>query len=164
MSVADHIFPRLFSYTDPNSFVNRCRRKRGDFDIVVSNSVIEHVGTDQDQASMASGIARLCDCYVIQTSSFWFPFESHAQLPLFQFLPPAFAALLILLFRIRGFPRGQDFASCVASFKKTRMLTKRRFQALFPDAEIQTEWLMDMPKSYIAVHGFEEMSSTADAT
>ncbi len=229
MSIANRIFPSLFSYANADSFVNRCRRKRakliwacleraaqdatpvrvldvggaiefwqaigmpspdhyhvtllnlggavptagegfsfvqgdacelsfkrGDFDVVFSNSVIEHVGDRQSQERMARGVSDTCARYIVQTPSFMFPFEPHAQLPFFHYLPPFLGGLLIQHFDILGYPRGVDFAACVASFRATRMLTRRSFQALFPDAKVYTERLFGMAKSYTAVRGFDD--------
>ena len=129
--------------------------ERGDFDVVLSNSVIEHVGDRKRQERMAHGIADLCQRYIVQTPSFFFPFEPHAQLPFFHYLPPLLGGMLILKFEILGYPRGEDLAACVASFRATRMLTRRSFRALFPDARIYTERLFGLTKSYTAVRGFD---------
>ena len=229
MTFAERLFPRIFSYVDPDSFVNRCRRRRsaliwerlqqvppsgglvrildvggclgfwyaiglpdpsryhvtllnlsggsddglpgfsavqgdacdlpyrrGEFDVVLSNSVIEHVGGQQNMRRMAGEIVRLCDNYIVQTPSFWFPFEPHAQLPFFHYLPPVLGGILIKHFNIRGFPRGGSLAECSASFRNTKMLTRKSLQSLFPVASIHTERLMGVTKSYVAIHGFQE--------
>lgn len=55
--------------------------------IVFSNSVIEHVGTHEDQQRFANEIRRVSDRYFVQTPNKWFVIEPHYGLPLIQFLP-----------------------------------------------------------------------------
>src|SRR5947208_5184897 len=59
----------------------------GAFDIVFSNSVIEHVGTREDQRLFANEVARVGRNYWIQTPNRRFPFEHHVMLPPIHFLP-----------------------------------------------------------------------------
>lgn len=125
--------------------------KKGDFDLVFSNSVIEHVGSTEKQQLFALEVMRLCDKYIIQTPSLWFPLEPHSLIPFFQFIPHKIRALLIMIFHINYFPKAATYKDAVTVSKSTIMLTKKNFQKLFPEAEIQVERLFGIPKSYTAV-------------
>ena len=57
----------------------------GDFDLVFSNSVIEHVGNYAKQQSFASEVLRLSTDYWIQTPHKWFPVEVHCGIPFWWF-------------------------------------------------------------------------------
>ena len=123
----------------------------GDFDVVFSNSVIEHVGSYQNQALFASEVNRVCSKYIIQTPSLWFPLEPHSLLPLFQFLPHSFRALLIMTFNINYFPKATTYKAAIIVSHSTLMFTHKRFKQLFPEAEIQVERFLGIPKSYTAI-------------
>lgn len=58
-----------------------------EFDVVFSNSVIEHVGDYQAQREMAKEVIRVGQRYFVQTPNFYFPVEAHVMIP--------FLALLI---------------------------------------------------------------------
>ncbi len=58
-----------------------------DFDVVFSNSVIEHLTSYEDQRLMASEIMRVGKRYFVQTPNYYFPIEPHFFFPCFQFMP-----------------------------------------------------------------------------
>lgn len=125
--------------------------KKDDFDLIFSNSVIEHVGSIQNQRKFAEEVTRLSNRYIIQTPSFWFPLEPHSLIPFFQFIPHKIRALLIMTFNINYFPKAKSYKEAVSVSKTTIMFTKKNFQKLFPEAEIQVERLFGIPKSYTAI-------------
>ena len=59
----------------------------GAFDVVFSNSVIEHVETYENQRRMAAEIRRVGRRYFVQTPNRHFPLEPHFLVPGFQLLP-----------------------------------------------------------------------------
>jgi len=122
-----------------------------DIDLVFSNSVIEHVGSYANQQQFANEVRRVADKYIIQTPSLWFPLEPHSLLPLFQFLPHSIRALLIMNFNINYFPKAKTYKEAIQVSHSTLMFTKNRFKNLFPEAEIQVERFLGIPKSYTAI-------------
>lgn len=125
--------------------------QKGDFDLIFSNSVIEHVGSYENQKKFADEVIRICDRYIIQTPSLWFPLEPHSLIPLFQFIPHRLRALLIMTFNINYFPKRSNYKEALTVSRSTLMFTKKRFQQLFPGAEIQVEKLFGIPKSYTVI-------------
>lgn len=57
------------------------------FDLVFSNSVIEHVGDAASQRQFAQEVARVGRAYWVQTPNRWFPVEQHLLTPLVHWLP-----------------------------------------------------------------------------
>lgn len=162
ITLLNHVVPALPENIPGFSVMKGDARELGEkecqeFDIAFSNSVIEHVGEDEDQKKMADSILKNFDKYIVQTPNFWFPFEPHSQIPFFQYIPHFIRGGLIFVFgNITYFPRKETYKECVSVSKSTRMLTKRKLKALFPKAKIITESLFGLPKSFIVIGGFDE--------
>ena len=125
--------------------------KKGEVDLIFSNSVIEHVGSYENQQIFAGEVRRVSDKYIVQTPSIWFPLEPHSLIPLFQFLPHPIRALLIMTFNINYFPKAKTYEAAIKVSHSTLMFTHKRFKQLFPEAEIQVERFLGIPKSYTAI-------------
>ena len=120
------------------------------FDIVHSNSVIEHVGHWPEMAAMAGEVRRLAPKYYLQTPNFWFPVEPHYRAVGFQWLPESMRAWLLTNHRF-GF-RGptRDYDEAMRSIQTVNLVSSRQMRALFPDAELKLERVLGLAKSLIA--------------
>jgi SAM-dependent methyltransferase len=114
------------------------------FDLVFSNSVIEHVGAPEKQAEFAGEVLRLGKSYWIQTPSKWFPIEAHTGIPLYYLYPEWLRAALIRSWRKR-LPAW--WANYIAT---TRVLSRRRMVELFPNGKTRVEYFFGFPKSYVS--------------
>ena len=65
------------------------------FDVVFSNSVIEHLRTPERQRRYAAEIARVGKSYCVQTPNRWFPVETHMLTPCVHYFPKRFQAPLL---------------------------------------------------------------------
>ncbi len=119
------------------------------FDVVFSNSVIEHVGTFEDQQRMAAEIQRIGKHYFVQTPSKWFPLEPHFLFPAFQFLPFSWRVWIAAHYRGGWYCHPGDPAAARKEVASIRLLSRRECRRLFPGAEIRTERLFGLAKSYI---------------
>lgn len=120
------------------------------FDIVHSNSVIEHVGDWSDMLRFASEVRRVARRYFIQTPHYWFPYEPHFLCPFFHWLPKPIRVNLVMRFSLGPAGRIDDCVKAVSYVEGARLLNRRMFTALFPDAEISTERFLLLPKSMVA--------------
>lgn len=124
---------------------------RGDFDIVFSNSVIEHVGNWSAQQQFASEIRRLGAPYWVQTPNYYFPIEPHFLGVGVQFLPRAVAVPYVRWASAWGWFRRRQRDEVTAALDDIRLLTPREMQSLFPTSRIRRERVLGMSKSLIAV-------------
>lgn len=120
------------------------------FDICISNSVIEHVGDFEDQMRMASEIQRVSRGYFVQTPNKYFPFEPHFLTLGWQFAP-VWLRTRLLQWRDWGWmKRAADPAQARATVLSIRLLTPRELRQLFPGARIYRERVGRLTKSLTA--------------
>jgi SAM-dependent methyltransferase len=119
------------------------------FDIVFSNSTIEHVGTLDDQRRMANELSRLGKRFYVQTPNRYFPIEPHFVFPGFQFLPVASRVWLLRHFSLGWYPRIPDREEALREATGIRLMTKAELRQLFPEAAIFEERYCGMTKSFV---------------
>jgi hypothetical protein len=126
------------------------------FDITHSNSVIEHVGTWANMKKFASETRRLAACYYVQTPYFWFPVDPHYyRLPFYHWLPRSARAGLLNALPIAHVGKIDGVDAAFEVIDNNRLLDKRQFRFLFPDARITFERLGGLPKSLISIRSPE---------
>jgi hypothetical protein len=125
-----------------------------EFDVVFSNSVIEHVGDFDDQRSMADEVRRVGRRWFVQTPNRYFPVEPHFLVPGFQFLPIEARARLLTRFDLGWIPRTQDLDAARERVREIRLLTRHELEHLFPGSRIHTERVLGLGKSFVAIGGW----------
>ena len=132
--------------TNLNQFNNKS------FDIVHSNSVIEHLYNFNNQSKMASEIIRVGKKHIVQTPNKYFFIEPHYLLPFFQFIPDKLKYLILTktkLSRLKTWDK--NFAK--QYIKEIRLLSEKEMKELFPNSKIYFEKFLGMNKSF-TMHNF----------
>ena len=124
-----------------------------EFDVVFSNSVIEHVGGYDQQCQMAKEVKRVGKSYFIQTPNRFFPIEPHFLLPFFQFFPVGLKIFLVRHFDIGWYKKTPDKQKAAQLVSSIRLLTEKELRKLFPGANIYKEKLFSLTKSLIVYEG-----------
>lgn len=128
-------------------------REFGDmsYDIVHSNSLIEHVGNWEAMSRLAQNIRRLAPTYFVQTPYFWFPIEPHFRVPLFHWMPESLRYRMILRRDMGFMAKATSVADAVRSVQSAALLDLVQFSTLFPDAQILRERVLGLTKSLMAI-------------
>lgn len=123
-----------------------------EFDIVFSNSVIEHLGVKQSQVKMAQEVCRAGRFHFVQTPNKYFCIESHYLLPFFQFLPKQIQYYILVNTRFSRLVRW-DKERAIRYTNEIKLLSGCELKELFPESAIFKEKFLFMNKSFIA-HNF----------
>jgi hypothetical protein len=122
------------------------------FDVVHSNSVIEHVGQWRDMMAMANEVRRVAPAYFVQTPYYWFPVEPHAQTPLIHWLPESWRLRLVMAAKLGPhWSKGETVDHAMRTIQDATLLDRKMFGALFPDATIVSERFCGLTKSMMAI-------------
>lgn len=124
------------------------------FDLVFSNSVIEHVGSSSQQRAFADEIRRVGRSYWVQTPNHGFPLEPHLLTPFVHWFPAALKAAVVRRFTVWDAvarPSADSRRFYIEHFlNDIRLLNQQQIGALFPDARILAEPFGPFTKSWIA--------------
>jgi hypothetical protein len=121
------------------------------FDLVYSNSLIEHLGGPVARMAFAGNVERLAPRAWVQTPYRYFPVEPHWLFPGFQFLPLAARVAVS-----RRWPLGHvrspkvPSAAAVRDVTSVELLTLTELRSLFPDAHVYRERFCGLVKSIVA--------------
>jgi 2-polyprenyl-3-methyl-5-hydroxy-6-metoxy-1,4-benzoquinol methylase len=119
------------------------------FDLVFSNSVIEHLYSWDNQVNMARECMRIGNFFFIQTPNKHFPIEAHYILPLVQYLPSNWTySILTKTSLSRGFRWKPEDAR--QYLDEIRLLSIKDMKLLFPGSSIYLEKFMGLNKSITA--------------
>jgi ubiquinone/menaquinone biosynthesis C-methylase UbiE len=126
------------------------------FEIVVSNSVIEHVGDEASQQRFAREVARVGRSYWVQTPNRWFPVEQHLLTPFLHWLPKRWQRAAAPHFTVWAAltPVTPDRRRFYIEhyLNDVRLLTVNDLRRLFPGARLIRERFCGFTKSLIAFH------------
>lgn len=124
--------------------------KDNEYDVVYSNSMIEHLDKLEDQKEIAKEIQRIGKNYFIQTPNYYFPMEPHFLFPFFQYLPLNTKANLISKHSLGWFKKQSDIVKAREVASSIRLLKKHELEEMFPGCKIYCEKYFNLNKSFIA--------------
>ncbi|NJK79118.1 MAG: methyltransferase domain-containing protein [Chloroflexaceae bacterium] len=126
--------------------------REGSFDILYSNSVLEHLGNRAQQQAFAAESRRVGRSYYVQTPYRWFPIEPHLLTPLIHWLPRAWQRPLLRYGTLWGWINRPSPERCDELWHEICLLDMRALQRLYPGVAIWRERIGGITKSIIAVH------------
>lgn len=122
------------------------------FDLVHSNSVIEHVGSWPDMYAFARETQRVGQYYFVQTPNYWFPVEPHCLFPFFQYLPRPARLFLVRCFRLGHWSKASSVDEGMRIVESASLLTKTMLGSLFPAATVLVEKFCLLNKSFMVTN------------
>jgi len=121
-----------------------------EFDVVFSNSLIEHVGGHARRSELARQIHRLAPRHSVQTPYRYFPLEPHWLFPGMQFMPAA-ARVRVATNWPLVHTRPENIDQARQDVLWTELIGVTEMRDYFPASSILHERLLGITKSLIAV-------------
>jgi hypothetical protein len=118
------------------------------FDLVFSNSLIEHVGGHAARSQLAGQVHRLAEHHWVQTPYRYFPLEPHWLFPGMQFMP---TAARVQIARYWPLLRAANAENAIHMVLWTELIGVTEMRDYFPNSTILHERVLGMTKSLIAV-------------
>ncbi|MEB2782550.1 methyltransferase domain-containing protein [Algoriphagus sp. C2-6-M1] len=119
------------------------------FDLVFSNSVIEHLYTWDKQQKMANEIMRVGKKHFIQTPNRTFPVEAHYAIPFAQYLPHRLLYFMLTKTKLSRLQKWNP-KDAKQYLDEIRLLDIKEMQLLFPASSMYQEKILGMTKSICA--------------
>ena len=120
-----------------------------EFDLVFSNSLIEHLGGHLPRTRFAAVVRSMAPRYAVQTPYRYFPIEPHWVFPGMQFLPLRARSWLAPRWSL-GHTHGWAAPDALEEVMFTELLSLTDMRTYFPDARIEWERFAGLPKSITA--------------
>lgn len=124
-----------------------------EFDVVFSNSVIEHVGSYEDQKKMASELKRVGKHVFLQTPSYYSPVEPHFFIPFFQMFPIWLRTFLLRHFNLGCYQKTENKKEAEKMVRSVHLMKAKEIGNIFQGFNIKREKLFGLTISFI-VHDF----------
>lgn len=120
------------------------------FDLVFSNSLIEHVGGHSARLALAHAIRSLAPRYFVQTPYRYFPVEPHWVFPAMQFFPVPIRRYIAPRWPL-GHTRGWNPEQAFDQVLSTELIGATEMRTYFPDGRLVWERFLGVPKSMVVI-------------
>lgn len=121
------------------------------FDLVYSNSVLEHVGGHARRSAFADTVRSLAEHHWVQTPYRYFPIEPHFLFPGFQLLPVRAQAEVAARWPIGNYASGKSIEQAITRALGIELLSVTEMSHYFPESSIDRERIAGVTKSLIAI-------------
>ncbi|MFC7399165.1 class I SAM-dependent methyltransferase [Chelatococcus sp. GCM10030263] len=121
------------------------------FDVIHSNSVLEHVGSYANKRRMAEEIQRIAPRHFVQTPNFWFPIEPHFRTPAIHWLPEPLRVAAVMRKKLGFYDQAKTRDQAYEILSDASLLDFKDMQTLFPTSHIERERVFGFTKSLIAI-------------
>ena len=123
--------------------------KDKEYDLVYSNSLIEHLKSFDEQKKLANEIDRIGKRYFIQTPNYYFPVEPHFLFPFFQFLSVEMKTKWISKHDLGWYKKEPDPFKAKELAESVHLLSEKELKKIFRGCEIYKEKYFLLTKSFI---------------
>jgi hypothetical protein len=120
------------------------------YDLVFSNSVLEHVGGHERRVRFAETAHAMAPAHWVQTPYRYFPVEPHWVAPGMQYLPVRMRAAMARRWPL-AHVRSSNLRDALDGVLWTELVDRTQMRYYFPDSAILSERVFGLPKSLIAV-------------
>jgi len=128
-----------------------CAGGFGKYDLVFSNSLMEHLGGHARRQQFANVVQESAPSWWVQTPYRYFPIEPHWIFPGFQFLPFRARVLVCQHWNTLHMPACKDAAEAADLVASTELISATEMRSYFPASEIWFERIAGIPKSMVAI-------------
>jgi hypothetical protein len=128
-----------------------CAGGFGKYDLVFSNSLMEHLGGHAMRQRFAEVVQESAPLWWIQTPYRYFPIEPHWVFPGFQFLPFRIRLMICRHWRTLHSQGQLDMAAAAELVASVELISATEMRNYFPTSEIWFERIAGVPKSLVAV-------------
>ncbi len=126
------------------------RWTHGTFDLVISNSLLEHLGGMARRKQFADVVHAASNRWWIQTPYRYFLIEPHWFFPGFQFLPLATRIFITRRWPL-GYRRAKTWEQAYEVTQEVELVTITEMRTLFPEGDLWKERMAGLVKSLVAV-------------
>lgn len=128
-----------------------CAGGFGKYDLVFSNSLMEHLGGHARRQQFAAVVRESAPSWWIQTPYRYFPIEPHWIFPGFQFLPFRARVMICQHWNTLHQSAPKDAEEAAAQVASIELISATEMRTYFPGSEIWFERIAGLPKSLVAV-------------
>lgn len=128
-----------------------CAGGFGQYDLVFSNSLMEHLGGHARRQQFANVVRESAPSWWVQTPYRYFPIEPHWVFPGFQFMPFRMRVIICQHWSMLHMPACKDPDEAADLVASTELISATEMRTYFPTSEIWFERIVGIPKSLVAI-------------